>query len=154
MNPTFTPDVNQATPESVISPIIDDLLNKVCQTNKSEDGGWKLADLFCGSKRNFNKIDVEGESSKTRIDPSVEKEMIGENEPPEKKGKKVVTRNSYSYLKKAEILDKLFTEQAKDSNLSMSMFAESEEIDKTMISRWIKDQKTSFKGLLTAKFVF
>ena len=127
------------------------MLDKVCQTNKSEDGGWKLADLFCGSKRNFNKKDVEGESSKTRIDPSIEKEMIGENEPPEKKGKQVVTRNSYSYLKKAEILDKLFNEQAKDSNLSMSMFAESEEIDKAMISRWIKDQKNIFQKASDSK---
>ena len=115
------------------------MLNTVCQTSKTEDGGWKLADLFRGSKRTFNKEEVENESRKARIVPGVEKE-IGKNEPPEK-----VTRNSYSYLKKAEILDKWFNEKAKDSKLSMSIFAESVEIDKTIISRWIANQETIFQ---------
>ena len=67
-----------------------------------------------------------------------------ETEPAQKKSRKG-PRKSYSYFKKAEILDKYYKTLADDPNLSLSTFGKEIGIDKAMVFRWIQDKDSIFQ---------
>ena len=52
------------------------------------------------------------------------------NKPPPKK-----SRKSYSFVEKADFIDKFLHEQSYDHGLSQNVFAESIGVDKSMLSR-------------------
>ena len=66
--------------------------------------------------------------------------MKTKDEPPNKK-----PRKSYSYLQKAEILEKYLTEKSQDPYLSLSVFGSEFGIVKSMLLRWIQDKENIFQ---------
>ena len=55
------------------------------------------------------------------------------------------TRKSYSPPEKGKIIHKYFCAKSKDESISLEKFANSEHIDKSLISKWIKDKDKIFK---------
>ena len=79
-----------------------------------------------------NDCDISSESSS-------DKEPKMAQEPPKKK-----TRKSYSYLHKAEILEKYFRELAQYKHLHLSDVGNEVGINKSMLLRWIQDKDDIF----------
>ena len=98
-------------PAVVVTSIVNGLLKNVCDES-SIIGGWRKMKAVNESMAEVENIDEVEQS------------------PASKK-----SRKSYSYVKQAEILEKLQNAQEKDGRLSLSTFAETEGISKSMISR-------------------
>ena len=202
--------------ESVVSPIVNALISRVCLSVSSEKGGWKLADIFtklnssgkkllvnsqatkngaiqgnftesienppvdCQAAKNGavpgnfmqstenaqdESLDTKNEAvagnftesirnpmpetSKKQAKRQVENDFSEVKTPPKKKN-----RNSYTYLKKAEILDQYFFELSNDKNLSLGIFGKSVGISKSMLFRWIEDKKNIFENAADEKVCY
>ena len=76
---------------------------------------------------------TEDDHSDTLLESDLEDISKEIKAPKEKK-----SRKSYTYIRKAEILDQFFKEKAHDNCLSLSVFGEEVGVNKSMLTRWIQ----------------
>ena len=63
-----------------------------------------------------------------------------DTEPPKKK-----PRKSYTFIQKAEVLEKFYSELDKDPNVLLATVANEVDIDKSMLFKWIGDKENIFQ---------